>query len=421
MSEGTAPGARPRVAASTVPVFDQARVTVRPGTDVVARLPGVLFAAHAADDEAEAGLTAVLELLEASTVRASRAPGYRVTRALRELVESGAGLPDLAALAATDDRLAVVLCGRGRIAALDGGWHLSCESGELLTREMDWPHTAVLLQVGVDAPDGTESERSTARQRAFDLRSGVVPGGGAVLYPQVAAMTATGTFPVRADLLPAPPPRLHPGSAPSSVPPMPDPPRRCDAIRGISPVGRPRQPLPVAQSARSSEDPADESVGSPGAEVRGFRCRDGHLNDPRVYFCSICGIRMAESTGVFVTGPRPSLGLLVFDNGASFSLDADYLLGREPDIDERVRTGQLRPLVVFDTTGVVSRRHAEIRLVDWDVLIVDCGSSNGTLVAERDAADWSALVPGQAIPMPPGMTVRVGERSFVFESALRAT
>jgi len=97
-------------------------------------------------------------------------------------------------------------------------------------------------------------------------------------------------------------------------------------------------------------------------------------------------------------------------------VDENYLLGREPDVDERVRTGQLRPLVIFDTSGVISRRHAEIRLEDWDVLLLDCGSANGTLVAERDAAEWSALVPGQPIRMLPSMQVRIGERSFVFES-----
>ena len=125
---------------------------------------------------------------------------------------------------------------------------------------------------------------------------------------------------------------------------------------------------------------------------------------------------MAESTSVLVEGPRPALGLLVFDNGASFALDYDYLLGREPDTDERVRAGQLRPLVLYDTTGTISRRHAEIRLDDWDVLLIDCGSANGTLVAERDAAVWSTLVPGQPIRMLASMQVRIGDRSFVFES-----
>ena len=45
-----------------------------------------------------------------------------------------------------------------------------------------------------------------------------------------------------------------------------------------------------------------------------------------------------------VRGPRPPLGLLVFDDGATYTVDADYLVGRMPDGDERVRSGELRAI-----------------------------------------------------------------------------
>ena len=51
----------------------------------------------------------------------------------------------------------------------------------------------------------------------------------------------------------------------------------------------------------------------------------------------LCGIRMNERTGELVFGPRPPLGLLVFDDGATYTVDAEYLVGRMPDVDERVR------------------------------------------------------------------------------------
>ena len=57
--------------------------------------------------------------------------------------------------------------------------------------------------------------------------------------------------------------------------------------------------------------------------------------------------------GVFIEGVRPPLGLLVFDNGATVSMEADYLLGREPETDPRVQSGELRPLLVVDQTGGV--------------------------------------------------------------------
>jgi hypothetical protein len=176
-----------------------------------------------------------------------------------------------------------------------------------------------------------------------------------------------------------------------------------------------RTPLPVVSTeqppAALTAEPED-----PRPKAKGFLCARGHLNDPRTLFCNLCGIRMAERTGVFVEGVRPPLGLLVFDNGATVSIDADYLLGREPETDERVRTGTLRPLLIIDESGGVSRHHAEIRLDGWDVLLLDIGSANGTLVAPAGASAWSSLVPGQPVRLTPGMAVRMGSRQFAFES-----
>jgi len=405
MSEGTAPGSRPRVAASTVPAFDRMTVTVLPGVEMVARMPGVLLVARAIDTgEGNRALRSVLDLVESSGQGGTRAPGYRLSRALHDLIEDGAAPTDLALVAATDDGLAVVLSGTGALTVPEHRWRLDCQSGGVLTREVDWPPAPLLLDLGVPGHEFGDGQGDRRFARRFNLREGVVPGGGAILASPPPLISPTGTVALAAGRLPSP------SRATGSSTTAPSAPRRFEQILGIGPAGPRRPGLPLILVGTGSEEVPV------GPRVRGYRCRDGHLNDPRALFCATCGIRMAESTGVFVEGPRPPLGLLVFDNGASFSLDDNYLLGREPDVDERVRIGQLRPLVLFDTSGVISRRHVEIRLEDWDVLLVDCGSANGTLVAERDAVDWSALVPGQPIRMQPGMQVRIGERSFVFES-----
>jgi hypothetical protein len=176
----------------------------------------------------------------------------------------------------------------------------------------------------------------------------------------------------------------------------------------------PREPLPIPGAEPASApapEPADER-----ARVKGILCKNGHLNDPRAGFCALCGIRTTQQTAVLVEGVRPPLGLLVFDDGATVSLDVDYLLGREPETDERVGSGQLRPLLVVDQTGGVSRHHAEIRLDGWDVLLLDIGSANGTLVAPRGAPGWASLVPHQPVRLTAGTAVRMGGRTFAFES-----
>jgi hypothetical protein len=199
-------------------------------------------------------------------------------------------------------------------------------------------------------------------------------------------------------------------------------PRRAEAILGVSPAEPPRPPLeagePVGTGTRSlSGGPATAAPTGPRpGEARGHLCSRGHLNDPRSHFCVLCGIRMNERTGVLVIGSRPPLGLLVFDDGATYTVDAEYLVGRMPESDDRVRSGALRSIVVEDRSGAVSRVHAEVRVDNWDVVLVDSGSRNGTFVASPGDPAWTPVPPGRSRRLEPGMRVRLGGRTFVFES-----
>jgi hypothetical protein len=173
-----------------------------------------------------------------------------------------------------------------------------------------------------------------------------------------------------------------------------------------------RPPLPTREAENR---PEDASASTTAPEAQGHLCSRGHLNDPRSHFCVLCGIRMNERTGVIVTGPRPPLGLLVFDNGATYTVDAEYVIGRKPEVDERVHAGELRAISVDDHTGSVSRVHAEVRLEGWDVLLVDAGSSNGTFLAPP-GEDWVQLEPQERRRMVPGTKARLGECAFTYES-----
>jgi pSer/pThr/pTyr-binding forkhead associated (FHA) protein len=123
----------------------------------------------------------------------------------------------------------------------------------------------------------------------------------------------------------------------------------------------------------------------------------------------------ALAPGVDVLGPRPPLGRIVFDDGATFTVDTEYLVGRMPEADPRARSGELLPIVVEDRSGSVSRVHAEILIDGWDVVLVDSGSRNGTFVAGPDDSGWTPLAPGRTSILLPGTRVRMGGRTFVFE------
>jgi pSer/pThr/pTyr-binding forkhead associated (FHA) protein len=61
--------------------------------------------------------------------------------------------------------------------------------------------------------------------------------------------------------------------------------------------------------------------------------------------------------------------------------------------------------------------HAEIRVREWDVLLVDTGSRNGTFVVPPTATAWERLPERHTHRLEPGTRVRLGHhRTFVFES-----
>ncbi|MFI9402683.1 FHA domain-containing protein [Nocardia sp. NPDC052316] len=154
---------------------------------------------------------------------------------------------------------------------------------------------------------------------------------------------------------------------------------------------------------------------SRGVVVKGFKCARDHLNDPRVSFCAVCGIRMDQLTCILTDGIRPPLGLLLLDDGTSFVLDNDCVLGREPEHAEAVARGA-RPVRVEDHSGGMSRAHAEIRLIDWDVTVVDGGSTNGTHIRQPGHQDWTRAIPGHPVKLTPGAQIQLGGRVATFDS-----
>jgi pSer/pThr/pTyr-binding forkhead associated (FHA) protein len=108
----------------------------------------------------------------------------------------------------------------------------------------------------------------------------------------------------------------------------------------------------------------------------------------------------------------------VFEDGATFSLSSDYIVGRQPDSSPLVQSGEALPLPVDDPERSISRAHAELRLVDWDVHLVNLSETNGSFVWDPTSNQWIPIPAGQSVMLTPGMRVALGRRSAVFESAL---
>jgi hypothetical protein len=274
--------------------------------------------------------------------------------------------------------------------------------------------------------DAGQMQQATTVRTALEapFASSALPGG--TLVPELAELADTPTeLALPRSFVSAPAaesaghPVMTPPPAAMSFPPE---------FESVLLVGEPtaksdRQPLPISPEEPEAEAEAEAENGNmpqTGApEVEGILCANGHFNDPDALYCRIDGISLAQRTHSFVTQPRPPLGVLVFDDGSSYSVDSGYVLGREPEQDENVLSGRVRPLVVLDEEETVSRIHAEIRIEGWNPEILDRGSANGTYIAPPGSTIWTPLPPKTPTPLVPGTRVEMGGRWFVYDSHLK--
>ncbi|WP_113700837.1 FHA domain-containing serine/threonine-protein kinase, partial [Nonomuraea lactucae] len=167
------------------------------------------------------------------------------------------------------------------------------------------------------------------------------------------------------------------------------------------PIWRVAGPSPTAPA--TATDPDDRAP-----QVYGVRCGNGHFNDPRLTYCQVCGLRLDAGPPEPVLERRPPLGVLRLDDGQELVLDRRYVLGRKPEIAPEVEAGRATGVRVEDQEQSISRRHARIDLKDWDVLVTDLGSTNGTAVMPPGAADFADLVPDSPVVLTAGSVIRLG-------------
>jgi len=217
-----------------------------------------------------------------------------------------------------------------------------------------------------------------------------------------------------------------PGSAEGWHPPTEFMPATPPASRGREP--RLHEPDPAAdfewislvpdgqdQSRDQQDVPPIAPEGAEPAMVEGILCVRNHFNDPDVAYCRQCGISMVQQTRTTQIGQRPPLGVLLLDDGTGYTLDRDYVLGREPVLDGDVAAGRARPLRITDPDGTVGRVHLRVSLVGWQVEVKDLGSVNGSVVHDQVWGEGK-LNPYDPVVVQPGARIGIGQRSVQYLS-----
>ena len=140
--------------------------------------------------------------------------------------------------------------------------------------------------------------------------------------------------------------------------------------------------------------------------VQAVLCPAGHPNPTHADGCRTCG-QLVTDRSVHVV-PRPSLGRLIFEDGAQVELDRHIVLGRRPAEDPMVAGEPHELVTVADPDDVVSRTHLVLRIEGWQLHAVDRDSTNNTFVVVPGQPPFQ-LRPGDPYPVPPGSTLRLGD------------
>ncbi|MBF6212500.1 FHA domain-containing protein [Nocardia puris] len=425
------------------------QVEVVAGNHAVARVAGaVLVVAHrgpgepTADSTASLALESLAELVAEAAHLHPEGPGAQVARQatrwlMKHAEQISPGVPiDFGILSAAENG-GVAIFLHGAVTAVLAG-----DNGDQRYRGSDAAFTVDRVAAApargvalfIDDEKGRIPEVPRARGIGW-LVEGIARAGGAVLWTDgarahrpVASPAQESGPPVPTARIDAEPRRESDSREPRRAPePGPHHAATQASTSMMDQVGEDSDPQ-LAQTMIGGTNPAPEpdpdlqrrleataKATALTVKVMGFKCARAHPSDPRSAFCTVCGMPV-DQTQSLIEVIRPPLGMLVLDDGMTYMLAADAVIGRDPEHSEAAQRG-LVPLKVDDTSGGMSRAHAEIRLVNWDVTLVDRGSTNGTRSRLPGYRDWVRLHPNQPMTLVPGTEIMIGNRVLRFEPA----
>ena len=104
---------------------------------------------------------------------------------------------------------------------------------------------------------------------------------------------------------------------------------------------------------------------------------------------------------------RAPVGVLTSQDGPPIVLDLVYVLGREPQQDPAVESGEASPIQLHDPDHVISRVHAYVS--------VENGSMHGTYSSPPGPEQWTRIGT-EPSPLPPGWNLQIGPQVFTFKT-----
>jgi FHA domain len=157
-------------------------------------------------------------------------------------------------------------------------------------------------------------------------------------------------------------------------------------------------------AATTAEPEPDESIQD--SAILAVLCQDGHANPPNANRCRVCGTPVARKVPQFVAGPV--LAVLRASDGSTADVDRPVLIGRAPSGD-RSSSRSPRLMPVPSPNHDISRTHLEVAPDDWQIVVTDLNSTNGTVLVRPGAVDRQQLAPGDPVPVQLGSVMELGD------------
>jgi hypothetical protein len=278
---------------------------------------------------------------------------------------------------------------RASSVVLDASEQAQVESpqGEPVPAEASGPGSPTTEPIsGVDVPSPPELPQHAAPEPAAEV-------DGAAATEQTAELSADEIAAIQnadTQLLPAGSvAEVQPGVAAPVVSDTPD-----SASDAAEPV----------YAGSASEPSSDDSVQD--SAILAVLCQNGHANPPNSISCRVCRSPLARKVPQFVAGPV--LAVLRASDGSTAEVDRPVLIGRAPSAD-RSSSRSPRLMTVASPNYDISRTHLEVVPQDWQVVVTDLNSTNGTVLVRPGAVDRQQLAPGEPVPAQLGSVIELGD------------
>jgi hypothetical protein len=156
--------------------------------------------------------------------------------------------------------------------------------------------------------------------------------------------------------------------------------------------------------AATPEPEPDESIQD--SAILAVLCQNGHANPPNSNRCRVCGSPVARRVPQFVAGPV--LAVLRASDGSTAEVDRPVLIGRAPSGD-RSSSRSPRLMPVPSPNHDISRTHLEVAPDNWQIVVTDLNSTNGTVLVRPGTVDRQQLAPGEPVPIQLGSVMELGD------------